>query len=270
MSREGLAPTVEITPNRHAMRPSLLPLLAVLAASGCDRSAAPSAAIPDPRAATSTVAAESGSLDPSADAAPTEGLGDPPRLSDADLATLESGLKCTPGSPPKVPGPCNVLVAMENCSEWAGVASSSDGRWIGHGWRATGATVVNEVTILRSRAVPQKEVKPWQLAVKIAVGAIGKDAGPAFAQADAAIHAYAHHAAPPAGNAAVDFVKQKSDWVDDAPVAKTMGAMIETFSDRPAYLCQGPGQQMEVVQQASADIGVTSDGLYAELSPVTP
>jgi hypothetical protein len=49
-----------------------------------------------------------------------------------------------------------------------------------------------------------------------------------------------------------------------------MGAMIETFSDRPAYLCQGPGQQMEVVQQASADIGVTSDGLYAELSPVTP
>jgi hypothetical protein len=46
--------------------------------------------------------------------------------------------------------------------------------------------------------------------------------------------------------------------------------MVETFSDRPTYLCQGADQQVELVQQASADIGLKSDGLYAELWPVSP
>jgi hypothetical protein len=37
------------------------------------------------------------------------------------------------------------------------------------------------------------------------------------------------------------------------------------MSDRPTYICQGAGQQIEIVQQAAADIGLKSDGLYAEL-----
>jgi hypothetical protein len=158
-----------------------------------------------------------------------------------------------------------VLAAMEKCNDWAAVAPSGDGRWIGHGWQVVGAATTDIVTLLRTRRVAQTEVKPWQLPIKIAVGSIPKDAGPAFVQADRAIDAYQRHDVPPVRNAAIDFVKQKSDWTDEAPAAKTMGAMVETMSDRPTYICQGAGQQIEIVQQAAADIGLKSDGLYAEL-----
>jgi hypothetical protein len=209
-------------------------------------------------------------VDPTADAAPSEGLGYPPRLADADIATLESGLKCAPGLAPKVAGPCAVLVAMEKCRDWGAAAPSGDGRWIGHGWQASGTAAVNQVTILRSHTIAQADVKPWQLPVKISIGAIGEDAGPAFAQAEVAIRAYARHAALPPKNAAIELLKQKSDWTGAAAAAKTMGSMVETFSDHPAYICQGLDQQIELVQQASTDIGLKSDGLYAELWPASP
>jgi hypothetical protein len=219
-------------------------------------SATPSASAPAPYA--------SASADPPPEAQPTEGLGTPPRLPDADIDGLEKGLKCNAAAAAK-PGPCKVLLAMEKCEEWSAVAPSGDGRWIGHGWQVAGTATTDIVTLLRTHKVAQTEVKPWQLPIKIALGSIGKDAGPAFAQADRAITAYARHDVPPARNAAVDFVKQKSDWTGDAPAARTMGAMVETMSDRPTYICQGSGQQIEIVQQASADIGLKSDGLYAEL-----
>ena len=41
--------------------------------------------------------------------------------------------------------------------------------------------------------------------------------------------------------------------------------MVETFSDRPIYVCQEAQQEILLVQQASADIGLNADGLYAEL-----
>jgi hypothetical protein len=208
--------------------------------------------------------AASGSSAPSPDAASDYGLGNPPRLPDADIEGLESGLKCNAAAAAK-PGPCKVLLAMEKCSEWGAVAPSGDGRWIGHGWRVTGANTTPLVTVLRAHKVAQSEVKPWQLPIKIALSSIGNEAGPAFAQADRAINAYERHDVPPARNATVDFLKQKSDWTDDAPAARTMGAMVETFSEHPTYICQGAGQQIEMVQQASADIGLKSDGLYAEL-----
>ncbi len=250
-----------------------LALFAVLTAVACDRSS-PGSATPSassmPSASSAPSASASSSADPREDAAPTEGLGNPPRLADADIATLAHGLKCTPGSPPKVAGPCTVLVAMEKCRDWGGGTPSGDGRWMGRGWEATGAATATEITILRSHAVPQADVKPWQLPIKIAIGSIGKDAGSALSQADAAINAYARHAPAPPKNAAVEFVKQKSDWAGEVPAATTMGSMVETFSDRPTYICQGSDARIELVQQASADIGLKADGLYAELWPVNP
>lgn len=273
----GLAHALEITPNRRIMRTRLFPApLVVLAAIACDRSTPGSAtpvasSSPAPSASPpASTAAGSDSADPKADAAPTEGLGNPPRLADADIATLEKGFKCTPGTPPRVAGPCTVLVAMEKCRDWGAVAPSGDARWMGHGWQTAGAATITQITILRSHAVPQAQVKPWQLPVKIAIGAIGKDAGPAFAQADAAIRAYAQHAPPPPKNAAIELVKQKSDWTGEVAAATTMGSMVETFSDRPTYICEGGDHEVELVQQASADIGLRSDGLYAQLWPVSP
>jgi hypothetical protein len=257
------------------MRPVLLLALSTLALAACDHSSAGSAtpsgsAISPPSATPSAsspappASSAASSADPPADATPTEGLGTPPHLPDADLETLEKGLKCSAAAAAK-PGPCKVLLAMEHCAEWKAVAPSGDGRWIGHGFEVKGAAMTDVVTLLRSRKVGENEVKNWQLPIKISFSTVPKDAGPAFAQSDRAINAYERHDVPPARNATVDFVKQKTDWTGESPAARTMGEMVETMGDRPAYICQGPGQQIEMVQQASADIGLKSDGLYAEL-----
>jgi hypothetical protein len=257
------------------MRPSLLVALSALALAACDHSStgsatpsgsavtAPSATPPSSATAPSASAATT-SADPPGDATPTEGLGTPPHLPDADLDTLAKGLKCNAAAAAK-PGPCKVLQAMEHCQEWGAVAPSGDGRWIGHGYEVKGGATTDVVTLLRSHKVAQTEVKPWQLPIKISFSTIPSTAGPAFAQADRAINAYERHDVPPARNAAVDFVKQKTDWTGESPAARTMGEMVETMSERPTYICQGAGQQIEIVQQASADIGLKSDGLYAEL-----
>ncbi len=261
------------------MRRTLLgTLLSLAAVAACDHSSAgsatpsgsaalaPSATPSGSDAAASASASPSASAPETPEAGPTEGLGNPPRLADADIETLEKGLKCAAGVPAGTKtGPCRVLGVMEKCNDWNPASPSGDGRYMGHGWVVDGAKTTDIVAVLRSHSVPQSEVKPWQLPVKIAVSSIGKEAGPAFLQADKAINAYSRHDVPPPKNAAVDFLKQKSDWANEAPAARTMGAMVETFSDRPTYICQGPGQQIEIVQQASADIGLKSDGLYAEL-----
>jgi hypothetical protein len=245
--------------------------LVFLGPVACDHSsggsAVPSGSAP-PSASAAAPAASSSSPPPrassSAEVPETEGLGNPPRLPDADIEELAKDLKCTAALAAK-PGPCKVLSVMEKCAEWGAVAPSGDGRWIGHGWQVAGSATTDVVTVLRSHKVAQSEVKPWQLPIKISISSIGKDAGPAFVQADRAINAYERHDVPPARNAAVDFLKQKADWPDDAPAARTMGEMVETFSEHPTYICQGPGQQIELVQQAAADIGLKADGLYAEL-----
>jgi hypothetical protein len=201
-------------------------------------------------------------------AVPTEGLGDPPRLPDADLDTLASGLKCTRADEAK-PGPCKVIAAMQKCAEWKGVPPSGDGRFIGHGWQVAGSGTTDVVTLLRTRKVLQTEVEPWQLPIKIALFCIDKAGGQALGPADATIAALARSDGAAATNATLDYVKRKTDWTDDAPAAETMGSMVETFSEQPTYICLGEGRQIELVQQASANIGLKPDGLYAELWPVT-
>jgi hypothetical protein len=236
-------------------------LIAIFSVVGCDRSASGSVT---PSGSASEASSPSPRASAAPDAPPTDGLGHPPRLPDADLDTLMSGLKCSRVAAER-PGPCKVLLAMENCKEWAAMPPAGDGRFIGHGWRVAGQKTSDVITLLRTRKVREAEVAPWQLPIKIALGSIGKDAGPAFAQADSAIGAYTRRVVPPSGNAAVDYVKGKSDWADEMTAARTMGAMVETFSDHPTYICQGEGPQIELVRQASTDIGLKSDGLYAEL-----
>jgi hypothetical protein len=256
------------------MRAPLLLPFAALVLTACDHSSSGSVTptgssssatqAPAPSATAATAPSASASADPE----PTEGLGNPPRLADADIETLEKGMKCNAAAAAK-PGPCKVLATMEKCNDWNAVSPSGDGRYIGHGWQVAGAATTDIVTVLRSRSVPKTDVKPSQLPIKIAIGSIGPDANAAFIQSERAISAFARHDVPPPKNAAVELLKTKSDWKDDAPAAKTMGSMIETMGERPTYICQGPGQQIEVVQQASADIGLKSDGLYAELWAAT-
>jgi hypothetical protein len=262
------------------MRAPLLLPFAVLALAACDHSssgsatpsgsssAAASAASAAPADSAGGAPAGSASADPPVEGGSKYGLGDPPRLADADVETLQKGLKCTAVSALKA-GPCKILAAMEKCADWNPVATSGDGRYIGHGWQVAGATTTDIVTILRSHTVPQSDLKPWQLPVKISTDSIAKGAGPAFTQADRVITALSHHEAAPAKNAAVDLLKTKSDWKDEAPAAKTMGSMIEMFSERPTYACQGPAKQIVLVQQDGSDVGVKSDGLYAELWPAS-
>jgi hypothetical protein len=261
MAQGRLAAALRFPPNRPAMRAFFLvgPLAVLALVAVCDRSS--SGSVTPSGSASAPPPPLSGAAP---DAAPTYGLGNPPQLPDADLDTLMNGLKCTPTAAQK-PGPCNVVAAMQKCREWGAVPPSGERRFIGHGWQVTGQKTSDVVTLLRTRKVAAALVARWQLPIKIGVGSIGKDTGPPFAQADLAISAYCRHTVPPIRNAAIDYVKQKADWADEAPAARTTGSMVETFSDYPTYVCQGEGGQVELVRQASADIGLRSDGLYAEL-----
>lgn len=257
MAQARLAGALRFPPDRPAMRAFFLfgPLAVFALVAVCGRSSSGSV---------TPAGSASGPPSPLPSAAPTYGLGNPPQLPDADLDTLMGGLKCTPSAAEK-PGPCNVVAAMRKCRDWEAVPPSGERRFIGHGWQVAGQKTSDVVTLLRTRKVAAALVARWQLPIKIGFGSIGKDAGPPFAQADLVINAYARHSVPPTRNAAIDYVKQKADWADEAPAARTTGSMVETFSDYPTYVCQGEGGQIELVRQASADIGLRSDGLYAEL-----
>jgi hypothetical protein len=187
-----------------------------------------------------------------------------PRLADADLDTLQKKLKCDPSVAAK-DGPCKIVLAMQKCATWGAATPSGDGRFIGHGWTVNAGAQDDQVTILRARAVPASDVQTWQLPLKIALAQIPKDAGPAYAQAERAINAFERHDVPPPKNSAMDFLKSKSDWPGESSAARSMGKMVETFSDHPIYVCQEAQQEIVLVQQASADIGLNADGLYAEL-----
>jgi hypothetical protein len=67
----------------------------------------------------------------------------------------------------------------------------------------------------------------------------------------------------------VDFLKQKTDWPGEAPAVRTMGRMVVTMGDPPVNVCQAASQKIVLVQQRSADVGKSADGLYAELWSAT-
>jgi hypothetical protein len=166
-------------------------------------------------------------------------------------------------------GPCKVLAAMTSCTVWNATAPSGEGRYIGRGWTVHEGATEEKVTILRSRTAPPGETASWQLPVKISIGEIPKDAGPAFAQSGRAVNAYERHDVPPAKNAAIDYLKQKNDWLNDSRAVRTTGTMVQTFSDQPAYLCQGSQHDLLMVQQGFGAQGKSADGLYAQLWSAT-
>jgi hypothetical protein len=181
---------------------------------------------------------------------------------DIDVTALRKLLGCTPADGR---GPCKVLDTMAHCTPWNPVAPSGDGRYMGKGWLVQGTNIEERVAILRSHSVPAGATASWQLPVKIAFGEIRPDAGPAFAQSGRAINAYERHDVPPAKNAAVDFLKETTDWHNESRAVRTSGTMVETFSDSPAYLCRGPDQEVVLVEQGFGAEGKSADGLYARV-----
>jgi hypothetical protein len=208
---------------------------------------------------------------PASDASATPAPAPPPELSeptlaDVDLPALQKRMRCAPGASA---GACMVLAKMVGCRPWNPVSPSGEGRYIGHGWVVVGDIVTEQITLLRTRSVPMSDVASWQLPVKIAFGLIPTDAGPAYAHAERAINAFERHDVPRARNAAIDFLKQKSDWVSEAAAARTRGSMVMTFSGAPAAICQGADQQVLVAAQSPGATGRSADGLYAELWAAT-
>jgi hypothetical protein len=199
--------------------------------------------------------------------APVASAAGSPRDDDLDVGAVQKLLHCAPDA---TSGPCKVLAAMGACTAWNAVSPSGEGRYIGRGWVVQGTSTEEHVTILRARTLTASETANGQLPVKISLGEVPTDAGPAYAQAGRAVNAYERHDVPPARNSTVAYLKEKTDWPSDSRAMRTTGKMVKTFSDRAAFLCQGVGQDVLLVQPAHAGpAGTTADGLYADLWPST-
>jgi hypothetical protein len=185
-----------------------------------------------------------------------------PTVADLDVAALSKALRCAAGAEG---GACRVLDAMRRCHAWSATTPSGEGRYIGRGWVVQDGSSSDEITIVRAHTAARSELASWMLPLKMAIARIPPDAGPAFAQATKAIDAYARHDVPKVKNAAVDFLKQKSDWPAEVPAVRTTGVMVQTFSGRPAFLCEGPDQQLVLVQPHAGAANTNGNGLYVEL-----
>ncbi|HRI64672.1 MAG TPA: hypothetical protein PK156_10535 [Polyangium sp.] len=237
------------------MRKNYLPALLLVLPNvmACDQQGPGSASsAPSSTAAPSVVATAPPALDTAAPAAPE----------DLDLKGLQKLLNC-PAEPKG--GPCSILAAFGSCTQWSASTPSGDGRWIGRGHRVEGAKITEEFTVFRARRVPQNEIAPGQLPLKISVAELAKTDGAAWEQADRAIKSFSRHDVPPRGNAAVEFLNRKDNWLEGF-VLRTSGGQAYSALEGGAYVCQGAHQQLIVVQRA-ASRGGKADGLYAEVWP---
>jgi hypothetical protein len=177
-----------------------------------------------------------------------------------DVAELQKALKC--GGADKT-GPCSVLAAFAApCTAWSASVPSGDGRWMGRGYLVQEGKTTDQITLLRARRVPLTEVGPGQLPVKIAVAELPKD-DPAADPAAKAIRAFERSDVPGKGNAGVEHVKQRTDWAE-AFATKTTGGQVYALAHGGTFVCQGPKQQLLVVQRAGSRTD-KGDGIYAEL-----
>jgi hypothetical protein len=241
-----------------------IPVLFILI--GCDPPA--SAPAGSSSAAPSTTA----SSVPSAAATPTSATTAPAGATtqasavpeNLDVAELQKALKC--GGADKT-GPCSVLAAFAApCAPWSAAVPSGDGRWMGRGYLVQGGKASDQVTLLRARRVPLTEVGPGQLPVKIAVAEIPKD-DPSVEQAQKAIRAFERADVPAKNNAGVEYVKGRTDWVE-AFATKTTGGQVYALAQGGTFVCQGPKQQLLLVQRAGSRTD-KADGIYAELWAAT-
>jgi hypothetical protein len=210
-------------------------------------------------AATSTTAA---STAPAATtpAAPAASDPAPPPPPDLDVAPLQKTLACAANAKT---GPCAVLAGFAACKAWSADVPSGDGRWIGRGYEVDGKKTTEQVTILRARRVPATEVGPGQLNARVGLGAIDKEAGAPFTEADKAIRALERSDVPPRGNAAIEHLKTMAQW-SEAFVTRTTGGQVYGLSHGGLYVCEGPKRELYVVRRESTRSG-TGDGLYAIL-----
>jgi len=183
---------------------------------------------------------------------------------DLDIKAFQKQLAC-PAEPK--PGPCSVLASFGTCTQWSASTPSGDGRWIGRGYRVEGGKTTEEFTVFRARRLPQNEVGPGQLPLKIGIADIVKSDGPAWDQAERAIKAFSRHDIPPRGNSAVDFLQRKENWPEGF-VVRTAGGQAYAALEGGAFVCQGTQQQLVVVLRAAAR-GGKADGLYAEVWPTS-
>lgn len=213
---------------------------------------------------TSAPAAQSSAAPTAQAAAPTATAEATPPPDDLDVKALQKQLVC-PADPKG--GPCAILAAIASCKAWSGSTPSGDGRWIGRGHRVEDGKTTEEFTILRARRVPSNDVGPGQLPVKIGVADIAKAEGAAYEQADRAIKAFSKHDIPSRGNAAVGFLERKDQWPEGFAM-RTVGGQVYAQLEGGVFVCEGPKQQLIVVQRASTR-GGKADGVYAEVWPTT-
>ena len=249
--------TRQVTSILRAMSRAALCLLVSLASAaslGCDK--------PSDGGSPSSSAAKAASPAPTQTASAAEPA--PPPPDDLKVAELQKALKC-PAEPKS--GPCKVLVAFAACKEWNAVSPAGDARYLGRAFIVEGAKTTEQITVVRSKRVPTSEIAAGQLPVKIAITDIPKEEGAAFDQAERAIRAFERNDVPPRSNPTLEYIKKRSEW-SDAHASRTVSGQVFVSTAGGAYLCQGPRQQLVVVQR-SGRVGADGDGLFAELWATT-
>jgi hypothetical protein len=229
---------------------SALVILALLL-FGCDQTPKPGAG------ASSATATATGKAKPTT----TAKAGPPPKA--LAVASLKKALKCGASSP----GPCEVLADFEKCNAWNPVARSGDGRWIGTGYVVKQGKFVDELTVLRTKRVPLTEVGPGQLPVMIAIGNIPNDRDAVVRHAPKVIRALASGDVPKHTNAAVAYLKKRTDWSDNY-VMQAEGVQIYVAVDGGAHICVINNQRLLMVRRTGGS-GNAADGVYATLYPVS-
>jgi hypothetical protein len=160
-------------------------------------------------------------------------------------------------------GPCAVLAKLAECKPWNATVPSGDGRWLGRASVVSGGQATDGFVALRLKSVPLTEVAPGQIGAKIALVEITKDDGAAYEQADRAIRSYERADVPTKSNAAVEHLKRRDAW-PDAFAVRTTGGNVYVIAQGGIFVCQGPKQQLFVVQRAASSAS-TGDGIYAEV-----
>jgi hypothetical protein len=237
------------------MRLALSSFFVLATLAGCDGSSGGS---PDASSsAPTTSAAAPGS-------STTTAASEPPVTPDGlDVAALEKTLKCAA----KAKGACAVLAEFRDCVEWNPVTQSGDGRWLGNAYTVEKGAASEDFALLRSRGVPLSEVGPGQLSAKIGIGSIPDELSAERLHAPKAIRAYARGDVPQPTNAAIRYLKERRDW-PEAFVMRAKDNQVYVAMGGGAHLCAKGDQRLLMVQRAG-DREHRSDGIYAELWPVT-
>jgi hypothetical protein len=230
----------------------LLPIASIVSAIvGCDSSSSSPTRVGVATSASASAVADT----PAALSQPA------PPPDDADVSAAQKALKCATDAKS---GSCGVLAKLGKCTPWNPIVPSGDGRWIGRGTAVEAGKARDTIVLLRSRRVPLSEVAPGQLGVKVGIAEIPKDDA-AFAQADRAIRAFERADVPPRANAALEYLKSLTQW-PEGYVMKTKSGQIDVLMSEGAFVCQGPKQELVLMQRAAKTSG---DGLYAELWAAT-